>query len=119
MFQKIAHRIQFLSVKIAANRRPNRLILFCYVIVLRIHCQGQAGHGSLLLDNTAGEKVRVILDKFYEFREQEKKKLDDDPNLNTGDVTSVNLTIVEVSLSSSNYYTANGFRILKRKVRLY
>lgn len=63
-----------------------------------LHCPGQPGHGSLLLDNTAGEKVRKILDKFYEFREQERKKLDD-PNVTIGDVTTVNLTIMEVSTS--------------------
>ncbi|KAF2893961.1 hypothetical protein ILUMI_12211 [Ignelater luminosus] len=62
---------------------------------IRIHCPGQTGHGSLLLDNTAGEKVRKILDKFYDLREQEKKKLDDDPSLNTGDVSTINLTVIE------------------------
>ncbi|KAF2893524.1 hypothetical protein ILUMI_12649 [Ignelater luminosus] len=59
-----------------------------------IHCPGQPGHGSLLLDNTAGEKARKILDKFYEFREQERRKLED-PNVTTGDVTTVNLTIMK------------------------
>ncbi|KAF2895249.1 hypothetical protein ILUMI_10922 [Ignelater luminosus] len=60
-----------------------------------IHCPGQPGHGSLLLDNTAGEKTRKILNKFYKFREQEKKKLQENPNLTLGDVTSVNLTMIE------------------------
>lgn len=61
-----------------------------------IHCPGQPGHASLLLENTAGEKVRKISNRFYEFREQEKRKLEEDPNLVLGDVTSVNLTIMEV-----------------------
>ncbi|KAF2886891.1 hypothetical protein ILUMI_19282, partial [Ignelater luminosus] len=61
---------------------------------LDLHCPGQPGHGSLLLDNTAGEKAKKILDKFYEFREQERKKLEN-PNVTTGDVTTVNLTIMK------------------------
>lgn len=65
---------------------------------MRIHCPGQPGHGSLLLDNTAGEKARKILDRFYDLREQERKKLDDDPSLSTGDVTSINLTVIRVSI---------------------
>ncbi|KAF2886328.1 hypothetical protein ILUMI_19845 [Ignelater luminosus] len=62
---------------------------------MRIHCSGQPGHGSLLLDNTAGEKVMKILDRFYDLREQEKRKLDNDLSLNFGDVTAINLTVVE------------------------
>ncbi|KAF2880505.1 hypothetical protein ILUMI_25676 [Ignelater luminosus] len=60
-----------------------------------IHCPGQPGHGSLLLDNTAGEKVKKILDKFYEFRDHEKKRIEEDPNITDSDVTSVNLTIMK------------------------
>jgi len=61
-----------------------------------VHCPGTTGHGSLLLTDTAGEKVRIIIDHFMDFREQEKKKLASDPNLNIGDVTSVNLTQLKV-----------------------
>ncbi|KAF2893962.1 hypothetical protein ILUMI_12212 [Ignelater luminosus] len=37
----------------------------------------------------------VNYDKFYDLREQEKKKLDDDPSLNPGDVTTINLTVIK------------------------
>jgi aminoacylase len=57
-----------------------------------VHCPGTTGHGSLLLPDTAGEKVRIIIERFMDFREQEKKKLDSDPSLTVGDVTTVNLT---------------------------
>lgn len=67
------------------------------ILDLHIHCPGQPGHGSLLLDNTAGEKVAYIVNKFYEFREKEKKKLKDNPNFTIGDVTTVNLTLISVS----------------------
>jgi len=61
-----------------------------------VHCPGTTGHGSLLLPDTAGEKVCVIIEHFMDFREQEKKKLDSDPSLTVGDVTSVNLTKLKV-----------------------
>lgn len=63
---------------------------------LHIHVTGQPGHGSLLLDNTPGEKVAYILNKFYEFRRGEQQKLKDNPTLNVGDVTTVNLTQIHV-----------------------
>jgi aminoacylase len=59
---------------------------------LIIHCPGKPGHGSLLLDNTAGEKVAYLLNKFYNFRKQEQQKLKDNSNLTLADVTTVNLT---------------------------
>ena len=61
-----------------------------------MHCPGTTGHGALLLPDTAGEKVRIIVDRFMDFREQEKKKLDSDPSLIISDVTSVNLTQLKV-----------------------
>jgi hypothetical protein len=61
-----------------------------------VHCPGTTGHGSLLLPDTAGEKVRIIIDHFMDFREQEKEKFDSDPSLTVGDVTTVNLTQLKV-----------------------
>ncbi|XP_065214154.1 aminoacylase-1-like [Planococcus citri] len=58
-------------------------------------CCGNAGHGSLLHENTAAEKVQYLINKFFEYREQQKKKLHSDPNLLIGDVTTVNLTKLE------------------------
>jgi aminoacylase len=59
---------------------------------LKIHCSGTPGHGSLLLHNTAGEKASHILNKLFDFRNQEKQKLVDNPSWTLGDVTTVNLT---------------------------
>jgi len=64
-----------------------------------VHCPGTTGHGSLLLPDTAGEKVRIIIEHFMDFREQEKKKLDSDPSLTLGDVTTVNLTRLKVIMT--------------------
>jgi aminoacylase len=63
-----------------------------------VHCPGTPGHWSLLLPDTAGEKVRIIIDRFMDFREQEKKKLDSNPSLTVGDITTVNLTQLKVTM---------------------
>jgi aminoacylase len=63
---------------------------------LIVHCPGTPGHGSLLLPDTAGEKVRIIIDHFMDFREQERKKLVSNPSLTVADVTTVNLTQLKV-----------------------
>lgn len=59
---------------------------------VEIHCTGNPGHGSIMLDNTAGEKIRVIIDRFMDFRAIEKEKLKDTTKYQLGDVLSVNLT---------------------------
>ncbi|KAF5276177.1 hypothetical protein FQA39_LY18599 [Lamprigera yunnana] len=64
-----------------------------------VHCTGQPGHGSLLLDNTAGEKIQYIIDKFYSFRAEEIKRLEESHN--DDDITSVNLTILKGGVQSN------------------
>lgn len=61
-------------------------------IGLNFNITGTTGHGSLLHKNTAGEKVGYILNKFHEFRALEVRKLEGNPALTIGDVTTVNLT---------------------------
>ncbi|XP_062138252.1 aminoacylase-1-like [Drosophila sulfurigaster albostrigata] len=53
---------------------------------------GQAGHGSLLLGNTAGEKIQYIINKMMALRQSQVDRLRSDKNLRIGDVTTVNLT---------------------------
>ncbi|XP_011208502.2 aminoacylase-1B [Bactrocera dorsalis] len=62
--------------------------------VWRIYFQisGTAGHGSLLLNNTAGEKLNYIVNKMMSMRAQELRKLENNPELTIGDVTTINLT---------------------------
>lgn len=64
------------------------------VFQIWVHCPGEPGHGSTLADNTAGEKLRAVIDRFMDFRASEKEKLKD-PKLRPGDVTSVNLDLVK------------------------
>lgn len=66
------------------------------VVEIKIHCPGTTGHGSILHDNTAGEKVAIVVEKFMARRADEKRKLKENPNLSIGDVTTINLTILEV-----------------------
>lgn len=62
---------------------------------VEVECKGTPGHGSILHDNTAGEKIRVIIDRFMDYRAQEKEKLKD-PKVQIGDVTTINLTQLKV-----------------------
>lgn len=59
---------------------------------LKFKFTGTAGHGSLLLPNTAGEKLNYVVNKMMEFRASQVKLLEQNPNLEIGDVTTVNLT---------------------------
>jgi aminoacylase len=63
-----------------------------------VTCPGTPGHGSLMLPDTAGEKVEIIINKFMELRRKEKAKLESNKNLTVGDVTTVNLTQIKVSI---------------------
>lgn len=60
-----------------------------------ITCTGNTGHGSVIVANTAAEKATIVLNKFMEWRQKEKDKLDANPDLNLSDVTTVNLTTIK------------------------
>ena len=59
-------------------------------------CPGNPGHGSRFIEGTAAEKLRRIINRFLDFRQRELNRLDADPKLTLGDVTSINLTKIEV-----------------------
>lgn len=67
-----------------------------YFIGVKVTCQGNPGHGSRFIEGTAAEKLHLIIDKFLDFRRQEKNRLEANQNLTLGDVTTVNLTKIEV-----------------------
>ncbi|KAJ8982429.1 hypothetical protein NQ317_007777 [Molorchus minor] len=108
--RKFVHTNEFRDLKVAfaldeGMASPNNEFALFYaercIWQLHFHCPGNPGHGSLLLDNTAGEKVTYLLNKFYEFRRQEKQKLVDNPTLTLGDVTTVNLTQIKGGVQSN------------------
>ena len=59
---------------------------------IELECTGTPGHGSLLHKNTAGEKIRYIIDKFMDLRSYEEKRLENNPEMLIGNVTTINLT---------------------------
>lgn len=61
---------------------------------IEIKCFGQSGHGSLLFKHTPGEKLNYMMNKLMEFRKNESLRLENNPELTIGDVTSVNLTML-------------------------
>ncbi|XP_070137796.1 aminoacylase-1-like [Drosophila bipectinata] len=62
---------------------------------------GSAGHGLLLMPNTAGEKLSYILERMMEFRSTQVRRLKDNPELQIGDVTTINLTTVTGGVQSN------------------
>lgn len=78
-------------------------------------CSGTTGHGSLLHKNTAGEKIRYIIDKLMDYRKVEVQKLENNPEFTIGDVTTVNLTIltggVQVNVVPPLLTAAFNFRL--------
>ncbi|XP_068152464.1 aminoacylase-1-like [Drosophila tropicalis] len=59
---------------------------------LTFRSNGTAGHGSLLLNNTAGVKLHYVISKMMEFRATQLNCLNANQRFSIGDVTTVNLT---------------------------
>lgn len=62
---------------------------------VKVSFPGNPGHGSRFIEGTAAEKLRTVINRFLDFRQQEKNRLEANPELTLGDVTSVNLTKIE------------------------
>lgn len=79
------------------NLKPNQLGI-CYtertVWKVELLFHGNSGHGSVLFNDTPGEKLSFILDKFMEMRRLESWKLNV-LKYPYGKVTSINLTILK------------------------
>lgn len=60
-----------------------------------IKVTGTEGHGSGLMTGTAAEKLRNLIDRLLDFRQTQVDILNQNPNLSLGDVTSLNLTILQ------------------------
>ncbi|KAF2350463.1 N-acyl-L-amino-acid amidohydrolase [Trinorchestia longiramus] len=60
-----------------------------------VKCAGQPGHGSQFLTNTAGEKLQKVVNNFLNFRTEQQQKLEQNPDLQLGDVNSCNLTMLK------------------------
>lgn len=67
-------------------------LLTLSIVDVMFSVHGQPGHGSLLLSDTAAEKLKILLDKIYDYRKGQEDKLEFNPQLLLGDVTTVNVT---------------------------
>ncbi|XP_042717714.1 aminoacylase-1 isoform X3 [Chrysemys picta bellii] len=66
---------------------------------IKIKCEGNPGHGSQFVENTAAEKLNRVITSLLQFRESEKQRLKCDEHLTTGDVTSLNMTMLSGGVS--------------------
>lgn len=57
-------------------------------------CHGISGHGSILFENTAGEKISYLINKFMEMRQTEMNKFNAF-NSDYTNVTTINLTVMK------------------------
>ena len=74
-----------------------------------VHCPGDPGHGSLMLPNNAGTKIRVIIDRFMDLRVKELAKIESG-KYKIGDVLSVNLTQLQVITQITFCFNFNASR---------
>nr|CAD7395133.1 unnamed protein product [Timema poppensis] len=65
---------------------------------VEVHCSGTPGHGTLFHEDTSGEKLQIILDRFMTYRQQQKDILETKPHpiFSLAEVTSLNLTQMKV-----------------------
>ena len=59
-----------------------------------VTCRGNPGHGSRFIQGNAGEKMLKMMTSFQTYRDAQERKLTTSPGLKLGDVTTVNLTIL-------------------------
>ncbi|XP_055958164.1 aminoacylase-1 isoform X1 [Patella vulgata] len=62
---------------------------------VQVKCQGQPGHGSQFIENTAAQKIQKVINSFLSFRDQQEKRLKGDKSLSLGHVTTVNMTMLD------------------------
>ncbi|XP_046582536.1 aminoacylase-1-like [Haliotis rubra] len=62
---------------------------------VKFRCAGNPGHGSSFIQDSAAEKLTRILNIAMDFRNKQEQRLNSDPSLTIGDVTTLNLTIIK------------------------
>uniref|UniRef100_A0A8C6GYF2 N-acyl-aliphatic-L-amino acid amidohydrolase n=1 Tax=Mus spicilegus TaxID=10103 RepID=A0A8C6GYF2_MUSSI len=62
---------------------------------VRVTSTGKPGHASRFIEDTAAEKLHKVISSILAFREKERQRLQANPHLKEGAVTSVNLTKLE------------------------
>lgn len=91
----MANDLLWVKILFFYYRTDNKTVVFiCSKSDVEFICNGQSGHGSLFLKNTPGKKVQFLINKFMDLRDVEEKKLESNSNIRIGDVTTVNLTMI-------------------------
>uniref|UniRef100_A0A1I7X080 N-acyl-aliphatic-L-amino acid amidohydrolase n=1 Tax=Heterorhabditis bacteriophora TaxID=37862 RepID=A0A1I7X080_HETBA len=62
---------------------------------VKITCEGSPGHGSKFIENTAAEKIQSVINSSLAFREEQKNILSADSTKTLGDVTTLNMTMID------------------------
>ncbi|XP_016045560.2 aminoacylase-1B isoform X1 [Erinaceus europaeus] len=62
---------------------------------VRVTSTGKPGHGSQFIEDTAAEKLHKVVSSILAFRQKEQQRLQSNPRLTLGSVTSVNLSKLE------------------------
>jgi len=67
----------------------------------RVTAKGKTGHASILHEDTAAEKIHKVINKLLGIRETEKARLKANSNFALGDVTSINMTMLQGGLQAN------------------
>jgi len=72
------------------------MIFYPVMTEVQFTARGNTGHALRFIENTAAEKLQFVINRLLEVRTNEKARLESNPNLSMGDVTSVNMTMIQV-----------------------
>ena len=89
-----------------------KINFFDYILGVKVSCPGNPGHGSRFIEGTAAEKLRRVINRFLDYRQEEKNRLEANPKLTLGDVTSINLTRLEVNILNLTAKEVLNFEII-------
>jgi aminoacylase len=67
----------------------------------RVTAKGKTGHASIMFEDTAAEKLHHVINKLLGIRSEQKKLWHSSPDIDLGDVTSVNMTMLGVSTNAN------------------
>jgi len=65
-----------------------------HLVWRKVTFKGNPGHGSRFIEDTAVEKVRKLLNLALDYRAVQKKRWENSPCMTLGDVTTVNVNII-------------------------
>jgi len=60
----------------------------------RVTATGKTGHASIMFDDTAAEKIHHVMNRLLAIRNEQKALWKSGPNVDLGDVTSINMTML-------------------------